>query len=379
MTFLRRVVPTRGRRHAARVAATVATSVVLAACSGGSADSAGGGEGVDGVVVDSMNPVTTVEAPTEAFEPPTKQRITVLYCGSAGQGCVTEAKETKRAAEALGWTVDLVDGKLDPTVWNQSVKQAVAAQVDGIIAISADPNLMTDAMAEVEKAGIPFVLTNQVPRKSDVKGVDSYFAPDPAKGGEDVADWIIADSGGKADVLLLDLPGFDSAETRTGAIADRLAADCDGCTVKKADIAVQTMGTSLAPLVTSQLQKNSDIDYVWSPDDCCVSFVQQGIQQAGRDGSLKVISTGGFADQLKNVSNGRLAADQATATLYLSWLSVDGLARVIADEPYEQYWPVPQRLWTEANIGEASDDMFTRAWNTDLDYEAMFKKMWGKG
>jgi ribose transport system substrate-binding protein len=351
-------------------------SVVLAACSGGSADAVNAGAGA-GTRVDAMNPVTQVTGPTEAFAPPSGKRVLILFCGSAGQGCVNEANETKRAAESLGWTVDMVDGKLDPTVWNQVVKQSVESGVDGIIAISADPNLMADAMRDVQAKDIPFVLTNQVPAEGDVAGVDTYLAPDPVKGGKDVADWINADSGGKAHVLLLDLPGYHSAVTRTRAIAEDLQRKCPDCVVHKADIAVQTMGTSLAPLVTSQLQQYPDVDYIWSPDDCCVIFVQQGILQAGRASNVKVVSTGGFPDQLANVRSGHLAADQATATLYLSWLSVDGLARLMAGQPVEKYWPVPQRIWTAANIAEAPEKMFTSGWNTDFDYEAQFTGMWG--
>jgi ABC-type sugar transport system substrate-binding protein len=358
------------------LAAIMAVALTVSACSGGSADAEKSAEGT-GVTVASMNPVTDAPGPTEAFTPPKAKHVLVLYCGSAGHGCVTEGNETKRAAESLGWKVDLVDGKLDPTVWNQVVQNAVASGIDGIISISGDPNLMTDAMATVKAKNVPFVMTNQVPTDKDVEGVSSYLAPDPTVGGKDVAEWIMADSQGKANVLLLDLPGYYSAETRTGAIAERLAAECGGCVVHKADIAVQTMGTSLAPLVTSQLQQHPDIDYVWSPDDCCVSFIQQGIQQAGKAGSLKVISEGGFADQLKNIQAGELAADQATATLYLSWLSVDTLGRLMAGKKVEKYWAVPQRLWTRGNIGDADPSIFTQGWNTDFDYEAKFEKMWG--
>jgi ABC-type sugar transport system substrate-binding protein len=367
-----------GRRALTLGAAVAATALALTACSGVSkseAPAAAGGEG--GAVVDAMAPVTEAEGPTEAFKPPAGKHILILVCGSAGQGCVDEANETKKVAESLGWKVDLVDGKLDPTVWNQAVSHAVDTGVDGIIAVSADPNLYADAMRSVAAKDVPFVLTNQTPVEGDVQGIDSYLAPDPVKGGHDVADWIIKDSDGKANVLLLDLPGYHSAMTRTKTIADDLASKCDGCTVTKRDVSVQTMGTSLAPMVTSQLQQNTKIDYVWSPDDCCASFIQQGIQQAGRTSSIKVVSMGGFPDQLARIETGQLTADLATATLYTSWLSVDSLARLMGGLATEKYWPVPQRLWTPANLDEAPDGFLDVGWNTDFDYQAKFKEMWG--
>lgn len=384
MKFHQRARRIKGRQAAVLSAAVVTTTLVLAGCSGGSADAGstsdaaqGGSASASSVTVDAMNPVTEFDGPTQAFQPPSDKHILLLYCGSAGQGCVNEANETKIAAESLGWTVDMVDGKLDPTVWNQVVKQAVDSGVDGIISISGDPNLMTDAMAGVQAKDIPFVLTSQVPTDADTPGVDTYIAVDPVSGGNDVADWIIADSGATANVLLLDLPGYYSAMTRTKTIGDDLARDCPNCVVTKADIAVQTMGTSLAPLVTAQLQQHPDVDYVWSPDDCCVSFVQQGIQQAGKASGIKVVSFGGFPDQLKNVQTGQVAAEQAVATLYQSWLSVDSLARLMAGQPAQKYWAVPERIWTAANIADAPAEMFTSGWNTDFDFRASFKQMWG--
>lgn len=365
-----------GRRNAMTRVSIVIACMVLAACSGGSVDAGNAGAGT-GTRVDAMNPVTQAEGPTQAFAPPSGKRVLILLCGSAGQGCVDEANESKRAAETLGWTVDVVDGKLDPTVWNQVVKQSVESGVDGIIAISADPNLMADAMREVQARDVPFVVTNQVPAADDVQGIDTYLAPDPVRGGHDVADWIIADSGGDAKVLLLDLPGYDSAMTRTRTIAEDLERECGSCVVHEADISVQTMGTSLAPLVTSQLQQHPDVDYIWSPDDCCVLFVQQGTLQAGRGSSVEIVSMGGFPDQLGGIRSGQLAADLATATRYTSWLSVDSLARLMAGQPVEEYWTVPQRLWTTENIDEAPEQMFTSGWNTDFDYEALFTGMWG--
>ncbi|MGE0216145.1 sugar ABC transporter substrate-binding protein [Mycolicibacterium sp.] len=324
-----------------------------------------------------MAPVTEFDRPTVSFTPPRDKRIMILVCGSGGQGCGLEADEQKRAAEALGWKVDMVDGKLDPNVWNQAVQQAVDSHVDGIIAVSSDPNLYGAAMDAVAARDVPFVLTNQMPQQGDPAGIDTYLAPDPVTGGNDVADWIIADSEGSARVLLLDLPGYRDAVTRTKTIEDDLARDCPECVVHRADISAQTMGTSLAPLVTSQLQQHQDVTYVWSADDAAASFVAQGIQQAGKGSSVKLVSMGGFPDQLARVRSGQVAADLATATPYTAWLAVDSLARLMAGQPAEKYWAVPQRLWTSANIGEADDEMITAGWDTDIDFRSSFQNLWG--
>ena len=351
--------------------------LVLSACSGGSLDEGSDGAGASDVLTDAMKPVTEVDGPTEAFQQPEDKHILILSCGSSGQGCVNEAEEERKVAESLGWTVDVVDGKLDPTVWNQVVKQAAETGIDGIIAVSSDPNLYAEAMEVVAAKDIPFVLTQQAPGDQDVAGVDTYIAPDPKVGGADVAEWIIADSDGKADVLILDFPGFTNVNQRAATIKERLEADCPDCKVRVSDVAPATIGTNLAPLVTNQLQQNPGTDYIWGSDDCCVSFMLQGIQQAGKTNAVKLASMTGYPEQMTQLKTGELSAELASPTFYAAWLAVDTVGRLMAGQQTEKYWRLPQRIWTDGTIGEAPPEVFEAGWNTEVDYEAKFEELWG--
>lgn len=324
-----------------------------------------------------MKPVTEVNMPTEPFNPPTGKRILVMPCGSAAPGCTTEAEETKSTAESLGWTVDMVDGKLDPTVWNQAVKQAAESGVDGIISISADPNLYADAMQVVAAKNIPFVIVGQAPRPSDVRGIGTYLATDPQKSGVDVAEWFIADSQGKANVLLLDFPGYPDLNKRGEVITDTLKSDCPDCTVVKVEAAPTTMGTDLAPLITNQLQKNPNINYIWGFEDITASFIQQGIRQAGKSDTVKLASSSGYPDRLSQLKTGEMSAELATPISFESWLAVDSLGRLMAGVPAERSWHLPQRILTNGNIDETSPEVLKEGWNTEIDYKTMFKKLWG--
>jgi ribose transport system substrate-binding protein len=334
-----------GRRRRTQLWGAIAIACLLTAtaCSGGSRDDAeddaGSNGGDSAVVTDAMTEVTEVDLPTEPFTQPTGKHILIMPCGSAGQGCVNEANEATRVAESLGWTVDNIDGKLDPTVWNQTVKQAADAGVDGIISVSADPNLMAEAMAVVATKDIPFVLTEQTPGDDDVEGIDVYIAPDPKVGGADVAEWMIADSDGKANVLVLDFPGYTNVQQRATAIVETLESDCEGCTVEKVDVAVQTMGTTLTPQVTSLLQSNPE--------------------------------------QMAQLKTGEMAADLATPTWLAAWLAIDQLGRLMASEETQKFWPLPQRIFSEGNIDDAPTEASDKGWNTGVDYESLFNDLWG--
>ncbi|MGE0221486.1 sugar ABC transporter substrate-binding protein [Mycolicibacterium sp.] len=367
----------RGRRcRASSIGAITAAAVVLVAgCTTGGATTPGGAS-AEAVQLESMAPVTTFHGPTEPFRPVAGKHIMILACGNLGRACIRLADGAKEAVESMGWTADVVDGRLDPTVWNRAVKQAVDSGVDGVIDVSGDPNLMGEAMAAVHAKDVPFVMMMQTPKPGDLPGVDSWVRPDAVKGGNDVGTWIAGDSGGQGSVLVIDAPEYADIMMRNDSLVDTLGEQCPGCTVHRVSISAQTMGTTLAPTVTSQLQQNPDVTYVWSPDDAYSNFVAQGIQQAGKTTGIKLVSGAGEPEAFDRIKNGSQAADLATPNNYAGWLAADTLARVISGQPVQELWDVPQRFFTSANVGDGD---FTSGWDVEFDYKTVFKELWGVG
>lgn len=372
----------RNWRTRAAGAVIVGVSLTVAACSGTGVTSptaTSAAAATDrGVVLDSMKPVTVnPDAPTEPFKPAAHKHIMIMTCGNAGAGCVRIAQGAKEAAEAIGWTADVVDGRFDPTVQNAAVLQAVHAGVDGIISVAADPNLMSQAMALVAAKKVPFVVASQTPSAHDVPGVDSWVSPDPVQSGKNAAEWVQKDSAGKAKILIVDLPGFADIGTRNGTLVAGLRSDCAQCVIYRVNGSAQTMGTSLAPQVTSQLQQHPDTTYVWSPDDALSDFIAQGIRQAGKTSSVKLVSRSGSPEELTRIKEGTAAADGAAPDNYGGWLAFDSLARAISGVTVKNYVIEPERWFSAANIDGAPSDMLVKGWNVDFDYRAAFKTMWG--
>jgi ribose transport system substrate-binding protein len=89
------------------------------------------------IVDEFMSPVEW-PGPNDPVKPPAGKKITMITCGSQGITCVRVANGVKAAGEALGYQVKVVDGRSDPTVWNQAIKGAIADKADGI-AMSPSP------------------------------------------------------------------------------------------------------------------------------------------------------------------------------------------------------------------------------------------------
>ncbi|MFT4288928.1 sugar ABC transporter substrate-binding protein [Nocardioides sp.] len=354
---------------------TGATSDTGAAAT--SADATGGAvpAGVTEVVEQATAKVTEFPGPTEAVAAPEGKRVMIIVCGSIGIGCVLGADGAKDAAEALGWEATITDGKLDPTVQNSLIKQAVTDGYDGVVLTSMNPALVAGGLADAKEAGIP-VVSVYIPHYDGAPEVDGYVTSDHTEGGKIAADWMIADSQGAANVLVLDDPAYPETTERNDAMVDEFEANCPGCTVKRQEFSAASMAQQLASQVSASLGQDDELDYVWAPYDAAGPFVQQGIQQAGKTKAVKFVSAEGDPTAADAVRGGTQAADLVTADDYMGWVSIDLLARTFAGVEHDAQATVPQRLLTADNI---SDVPSGDTWSLDgVDYAAAFKKLWGK-
>lgn len=395
--------PLRSRRIRTITGLIVGATVALAGCTGvsdnpssttsspeqapaqataSSQSKAGGDAGgtvpaaVTDVVDKAMAPVTEFPGPKDKVTAPAGKRIMVLVCGSAGTGCVLAANGAKAAIEKLGWQANLVDGKLDPAVWNQLIQQAVTDKVDGIVMTSVTPSLVANGLSQAKAAGIPVVVIFQ-PKFDTGPQVDGYITSDHAEGGKIAGDWAISDSAGKGKVLVLDEPAYPETTERNDALVDEIKTQCAGCSTVRQQFSAAQMAQSLASQVSASLSQNPDITHVWVPFDAAAPFVQQGIQQAGKTKTVKMFSAEGDPSASARVQAGTQAADLVTADDYMGWLGVDTLVRTIAGANHDQESVVPQRLLTSTNIKDVESTGNT--WQLDgVDYKATFAELWGK-
>ena len=366
-------------------AASLAATALLSACTAStgastitSVDAASAASGNSRAVAPAVRAaVSSAEAPQQAWPGPNAgvpvvhgKKIVAITCGSQGYGCVQGAQGVVTAGRSLGWNVQVVDGKGDPSVWNAAVAQAVADKADGIVLAAINPALVQDGLAQARAAHIPVIA--QLLPKLPGPSVDGYITTDHAAGGKVLADWMIADSGGRAKVLMLDEPEFPELAIRNNAIRAELRSACPGCTiVSSAKFSIGTMAQQLPSLVTSTLQSHPEIGYVVAPFDSAATFAAQGIQQAGTT-TVKLVGAEGDPDGLSRVRSGAQAVDLATVPGWAGWAAVDDLLRLFQGRPVSNY-TLPQRLFTAQNVPAG-----TGGWAGDVDYAAKFRAVWGQ-
>jgi ribose transport system substrate-binding protein len=345
--------------------------------SSSSSDSSGGSSSVAAstkAIEEAEKPVEEWTGPTEAFTPPTGKNVTIVSCGNAGAGCRIGSEAAVEAGKVLGWNTKVVDGKFEPPVWNSAVRQAASEGADAILLYAIDPSLIREGLSLAQKKHIPLVDVFVEPESGAPK-VDGYVEADSKETGELLADNITSVSGGHANLLLMESPEYPSVVQQNAALLPSLEKDCPECKVTKSNVNATTMAEKLPGQISALLQSNPEIEYIQSPYDPAIEFIAQGIRQAGKTGSVKLLGTNGQPVGLEYVAEGEMLSDLAYSTTYSGWLAMEMLARILAGKPHELVESLPQRMFTEKNIGEIESG---QEWNLEFDYVKKLEELWGK-
>lgn len=360
----------------------VAVSLIAAGCGSGSEQTESGAaaaSGADGnalvksaesVVAEAQAPVTEYELPTSAPQAVRDKEIVAVTCTNQGDGCPISAEGVAEATEDLGWEVRIVDGKGDPSVWNSAILNAVSSQADGIVLSAVAPALVKDAIAKANAAGIPIVSIFQPLDPND--GLWGHVTPDHREQGRQMANWVIADSGGEGKVVLIEDNEFVELEQRVDAFTEELGkcADCEVVATVPSTLA--SLSTRLPGAIASALQQNPDAKYVVAVTDNHAVFASQGIQQSGRAGDVKLTGYDGNTPSYDLIRNGEQANSIVEPYALQGWLTADLLIRAFAGEEPRDY-VVPDRLLNQDNVPAEG------LWETELPFREKLGALWTGG
>jgi ribose transport system substrate-binding protein len=284
-----------------------------------------------------------------------------------------------QAAQALGMTLQVCDGKLQPAAAAACINSAVSAGADGIMTDSILPSMVITAVANATQHKIPLLALDDV-------GTDSayvrYFGQGDPLAQRIGADWIIADSNGSAHVTLtkaLDDPGTLNT-LMTGSVPE-FKSNCPNCTVYTATFTTGTVA-QVPSIISSALQVHSDVNYGFPEYDFLVPLFKSGAQTAGLATKLKIVSTQCALSSMKLIESGGQAADTCSNRNYGGWAATDAMLRMILGQPAPTNNTIPVRLFDKENIGEVTltnDDSMSGRWFGDLSYQAGFSQLWGLG
>jgi ribose transport system substrate-binding protein len=372
--------------------AAVVLVLGLAACSSATADngptsgsSVSLGSSQTKVVADATALIAKYRDPSNKFVAPGPSldakslRGGSLYYVSLSQAIPVLAIEQnglKQAADALGMTFHVCDGKFQPAQAAACINEAVSAGAKGIFTDSIVTQAVSTAVANAAGHGVPIVAVSSI--GTDSKGI-TFRTNGDERSEAIAADWIVADSGGKARVLMTSVQDDSGALNDIATGSKPELAKCTGCTTETASY---TSGTipGIPSLISSSLLKNRDITYGLPQFDFLVPLFKSGVQTAGYTTKMKIVSTNAVLSSMQLVKSGGQAADAASNRNYSGWEAADAMVRMIKGLPAPTESNIPIRLFDKANIGAISLTTAaagTGEWFGPLDYQKSFQQLWG--
>lgn len=245
-----------------------------------------------------------------------------------------------KKAKALGVELRTYAGKYDGDNQSQvdAIEDLISAGAKGILITPNDPSAIVPTIEKARKAGI-LVIALDTPL-DPANAADATFATDNFKAGELIGEWAHARLGSKAakaKVAMLDLnpsqitvdvardqgflKGFGVDIKNPKRIGDETDTRIVGHDVTQG----AEMGGRRA--MENLLQKDPDINVVYTINEPAAAGAYQALRAAGRAGKVLVVSIDGSCPGVSNVKDGVIGATSMQFPLRMASLGVEAIVK----------------------------------------------------
>jgi ribose transport system substrate-binding protein len=310
-------------------------------------------------------------------------KVAFLTCSAAA--CSLLNPGFTAAAKALGW---------DPTVitYNsatpgQAVQQAINAGYKYIATTSITLSTITPQVQQAKAHGVALfgAYTDDTPSgtSNGLYGVAQNGAGD-LRTGAMMADWLIGNSGGQANVVYVSIPLFPSLVGQGQGAQAELAKLCPGCAFATLPVSVTQLGAGQVPAaIVAYLRSHPSVNYLYLSFQDLDAGVAAAIKAAGLSGKVKIVGTEGQASQLQEVVNGQELMWSVLPEPYVMWVVVDWMARLsegvltpaslsATDEGVAFIVDTPAKATAQLSANGGN-------WPGPTNYQSQFKQLWHVG
>jgi len=382
--------------------ATLTAAALLAACSSSSSSSSSASSSTGASsspsatssasagLAAAQKMVTQLEGTTSAYPVPTADVSgvskfagrTVFYIPLDAHipGFVVTAATMKTALAKAGLKFQECDGQTNPTAIASCVGQAEGVNAAGIVLDAIPYGMAQNALDGAKGKGIPIVIADQYAEGANSNQVASV--PGVVNQPSQIAYWLIASSGGKANAIIGEEEDSPSSIAYVQNALPIFKQDCPDCHIVVKPITASMSDQQITAAVTSNVQTDPTAQYYYTEFEDSLQDTVSGIQAAGKASSVGIAVAGGSVNGLGLLKSGQLVkAVVAVDQPYAGWALTDEVLRMMTKSgPVTETFP--SRLFDAANIGSiqvTSAAQDSGAWFGDDSYQASFEKLWGVG
>ncbi|NLT07576.1 MAG: substrate-binding domain-containing protein [Solirubrobacterales bacterium] len=372
----------------ALLGAALAAALVAAGCGSSDDDSAGT---ATATVAADAGPVAELQDQIERLEQrPTSigidepidggiahgKEIVYLSCGVPA--CVELGESLEEATDAVGWKLRTINQGLAPEEVKAAWEQVARMPPDAVVTTGGFPTSIFGAeLAELKKAGGVMVSVADVAPPEPEKGyIAAVAGAERSKlAGRQMADWVVAETGGDASVQMINASGFPTVNLQYEEFERRLNDVCPDCTMKTYDAPLTAFGKDLPQRVAQQLRTNPGANaLVLGAGDMAIGL-PDALAGAGITDPPPAITQGQTPVIAQVLEQGGLAAIYGQEVNEVMWRAVDILGRHFAGqslEPDVEADVAVQWLLTAENIPST-----TEPFPLVEDYAAQYEALWG--
>ena len=364
------------------IAVTVAIAgLLLAAC------------GDDGETADPSTDATGTVSDVEVVtSPPTEMTVTeplpaapdaksVAFVNCPVPSCQINESYLEEALDELGWDLTVIT--YDAAAPGSAFQQAIDAGVDYIATSGLPLAAIEEQVATAEAAGIPIF---EVYSTDDPAGAENNLFSQI--GGSDsvgvssgvLADWVIADSDGSANVVFVTIRDFPILVDEEAAVTAAFSDQCSDCSMEALPVTIADLGAGSVPQqVASYVQSNPDVDYVWFSFSNLSTGVSDVLDGAGLLEGRQLVGLQHESPQLQEIVDGSNAAWTAIPYQYGMWVLADQMARHATGvwDADLQTTVAVLPTWVVDSAEVAEGLLPTDGWPGPDGFQDHFRQLWG--
>jgi ribose transport system substrate-binding protein len=310
-----------------------------------------------------------------------KSVVIVAPGGSSQEGAYRLSHAAQDAAESMGWKVTYINANTDVGQMNAAIQKAIAIGADGVITLSIDGSVLLSALQQAHAAGIKLVGVAAANSDGET-GVYDALVPNVGLGESDgylMGQQAYKATGGHIHSLDMSAQGYGYIDARERGW-EKFMKDCQeaggDCKIEQTvKFSAGDIVTKLPQLTASAARSNSDWNVLWSGFDSGISFMEQGIQQAGltKENAIAV----GFDGNTPNLEQIRKGGFQSSTmglpTVCLGYAAVDNINRLFAGSPVLD----GPATGCKSKLLELSNVPTSGPWWGDADPRPSYWKLWG--
>jgi ABC-type sugar transport system substrate-binding protein len=376
--------PSRLRLRFVLLAAVAALLLALTGCGGDDEGDGGAGTGGGSAAADTSEAERIVaEAstrPTQITQTkpiekaiPSGKKVTFISCGV--EACAVQGPILKEGAQMLGWSVTQVGTDGSPEKIQGAFQSAIREGADAVIVNAADKDALAKQLRDAKAKGVEFVTCCSLAKQGKDVTFNIASPEQNAPIGEMLAAKVVADSGGEANAVYVNVSAFAILAAVGDRFEQRYQQLCPGCQFDSIDIPLTSLGKDAPDRIVSYLRSHPDVNYVVLAESGSTAAGLTGaMRAAGLADKVKIVGQGGNEAVYQEVKSGNILAVVPTALYSYDYAMLDALARRFAGVPVR---PTPPEFWL-MDQKNAPADISGPAFPIVEDYKAQWAKLWGK-